>query len=203
MRIGCLLGVVSLVTLSACGSGAPKTTRPLQTIAIDTTPETTTAPATTQLVTSTTTVVVDVAYVQSIMNQIDHLEGEQIRLVQRLGKETPEVEAARKRFATSFYLEGLRADDAKKIAAKFDGFVMNPGDPVTTVNRIEFNQSNCIVFQATLSWKRSQDVPTSDPTAEQLYIALVRSQVRDSPWLLAGSVTRTANTDAPRGCPDA
>ena len=180
------LGLTVLVT-GTCGNKKPTDTIPLQTIAT----ETTTTP--TQAAT-TTLPAIDIAYIQNIMNQIDHLEGEQFRLLKRLGKDTPEVDAARQKFATARYLSFVRETDNAIVQTKFAAFVQSPADPATVVERVDLVvPGDCIVFRGNRSGGESYAKPDNDPEQTQIFAILVPAQSAPSGWLMSLSITRASN----------
>ena len=187
------LGLTVLVT-GACGNKKPTDTIPLQTIAT----ETTTTPT---LAATTTLPAIDIAYIQNIMNQIDHLEGEQFRLLKRLGKDTPEVDAARQKFATERYLRLTRRLDKENLTAAFAGFVARPGDPETVVETVDLVQSQCIVFQAQRSYVSGLVNPVADNELMHIYGVLVPARSAPSGWLISLSILSRSNPTGFSVCP--
>ena len=188
------LGLTVLVA-GTCGNKKPTDTIPLQTIAT----ETTTTPT---LATTTTTLpAIDIAYIQNIMNQIDHLEGEQFRLLKRLGKDTPEVDAARQKFATERYLRVVREAESKTLLSKFAAYVENPGDPKTVVEQVELVvPRDCIVFRADRSFNEGYVEPDNDPDQTRIFGILVPALAAPTGWLLSLSIAESSNPEGFSEC---
>jgi hypothetical protein len=145
---------------------------------------------------STTTVdysvpaVIDAAYVEKVMEALDHVYGDAIRIL------------ARERQITKEFLEHLAsiygdrffrlAQDAwvKDAAEGLVGLPARPGDPETTIQQLVRADSNCIVASVVRDFAPTRSTPQEK--TPQRFIGLVPlpgdrdgAQINPTPWLMA------------------
>ena len=156
-----------LLALAACrdsGGKEPDTTVP-------TAPSTSATTATTAL-SFEVPPTIDMAYIQKVMNALDHVEGDIARHV--AAKRALDEEFGR--YMVALYADGESLQLTQQLWSGIaaDGFALlraQPGDPKTTVKRLIAARPDCIVVQADRDFFAAFNKP--DPAASARYVGLI------------------------------
>lgn len=156
-----------------------------------------TEPSTTPTVVTTATTVpsyevpevIDAAYVESVMKALDRVYGESVRLLAR----TRTVDENFLNYLAAIYsereFEFQQEIWIRSSAEGFRGLAAQPGDPVTTVQRLARADPKCILAAVTRNLNPTLSSP--DEPSPQHYVALApsrgerdRLRLNPTPWIL-------------------
>lgn len=115
--------------------------------------------------------VIDVAYVEKVMEALDHVYGDAIRILAREREITKDFLEHLAAIYTPSEFELVQDVWVKDVASGLEGLLPTPGDPVTTVVRMVRADSDCIVSAVTRSFAATRE--QTDPPSQQRFIALI------------------------------
>lgn len=174
--------VLVLVTLAACrGSGAdePETTVP-------TAASTTTTTAVSYAVPPT----IDAAYIQKVMAALDHVDGDAARRAAQQKALDEQFLRMYVAIYTDKYFNFVKEAWYQIAGDGFKDLLANPGDPVTTVERVIRADPQCILFQAKRDYSAQLRGP--DGSEPPRYVALVPlpadrnpTGLNPTPWIMS------------------
>lgn len=196
VRLGRIVLAAGMVLLAACGGKAKSSddTLPPE-------PKTTTTTGVSYDVPAT----IDQAYVQKVMQALDHVYGDAIREL----KQTGQLDAKFQTLMLSIYTQhfyGLTTQAwAKEAAANLASVAATPGDPVTTVDRVIRADRECVFFAVTRNLQPLHSTPVEKTPPR--YIALVPKPAgaagltaNPTPWAMSFDGFRTDGLEPTEPC---
>jgi len=196
VRWTALLGVACVV-LAACsspGHGQPLTTVP-------------TASTTTTTPLSQVPAVIDLAYVQRVMDVLDHLTGEAAREFVAQKGPTPKFEQIIEAVYTKSALDDVKSFFGRAAAqTDLSPLRPDPHDPTTSVLRIVVATGNCVVFEAKDDLGPILVKPPDPGTADSIFQLVAKNVTPDplkmnpTPWVVDLSGQKGATTLGDKPC---
>lgn len=131
--------------------------------------------------------VIDVAYVEKVMEALDHVYGDAIRILAKERQITKEFLEHLAAIYTPKEFEIAQEIWVKDIAAGLVGLLPTPGDPRTTVLRLVRVEPQCVVAAVDRDFTATRDRPVV--TTPQHFVGLVpssdASDLNPTPWRLS------------------
>lgn len=134
--------------------------------------------------------VIDVAYVEKVMEALDHVYGDAIRLLARERQITTDFLEHLAAIYTPSEFELVQQVWVRDVASGLRGLLAEPRDPETTVTRMLRAEPLCIVAAVDRRFAPTRDRP--DPKTPQRYIGLIRKpevqphgELNPTPWVMS------------------
>ncbi|MDQ3756591.1 MAG: hypothetical protein M3394_01920 [Actinomycetota bacterium] len=133
--------------------------------------------------------VIDVAYVEKVMEALDHVYGDAIRILAREREITPEF---LEHLAAIYTEQEFRIAErawVQDVAGGLPNLRHAPGDPATTVKEALRLDSHCVLIAVDRHFRQSRSNETDTP---QKYLGLVpkvpnrdRQNLNPTPWMIS------------------
>lgn len=131
--------------------------------------------------------VIDVAYVEKVMEALDHVYGDAIRILAREREITKEFLEHLAAIYTPSQFEFTQRLWVRDVAAGLEGLRANPGDPRTAVLELLRAERRCILARVDRDFSPANSAP--DRPTPQEYVALVpvidHARHNPTPWTIS------------------